>query len=300
MRKSFFLLVALGLVLGWAGSSTAHLDDIFFIIQFPDQAVPTIDGDHSDWEIAPTNPYTIGNDKIYDPSQRHELGRGELDASNCNIRHRVGWNDTFNKLYFATEVFDNFHKTNREDPGKFFKDDAWEVNVNYDHTFEEEQNQDFANGFAWKFAVPPIEGAYFFFRPGKLKGITWLVPGTEYTDFAYTFTGEEFGECTYYYELAITPFESMPLDEATSQEGAVIADLEEGEVIHVQIDVSDPDDDAPTGNTIKGFWSTEPGPYTGTPNTDFVLTELDPQMLANLEATSVETDTWGRIKSQFK
>ena len=298
MRRSAFLLVALGLVLGLAGRSAAHLEDIFFIVQFPDEAVPTIDGNHADWEIVPTNPYTIGNDKIYDPSQRHEAARGELDASNINIRHRVGWNDTFNKLYFATEVFDNFHKTNREDPGKFFKDDAWEVNVNADHTDQEAQNQDVANGFAWKFAVPPIENAFFFFRPGDLAGLTWQVPGTQYTDFAYTFTGEEFGEGTYFYELAVTPFLSMPLDEASSLDGLVVADLEEGETIHVQIDISDPDDDAPTGNVIKGFWSTEPGPYSGAGNTDFVLTEMDPQLLA-ATATAVKTDSWARIKAQF-
>ena len=295
MRKGILLLTAAGLVLGLVGMSAAHLPEgeIFFAVQFPDEAVPTIDGNLADWEIVPTNPYTMLNVKLYDSAQFQGVERGEIDATDMNIRHRFGWNDTFNKLYVATQVFDNIHNTDRADPGKFFHDDAWELEVNADATAKELHNQDFANNISYKFAVPPIESTSFFLRP--MAGLTWLVPGSEYITFGWSFDGEQLGESTYYYEIAITPIESMPLDEATSLDGMVELDLEEAEIVHISLNVGDVD----AGDDYFGFWGTSPGGCCSGDN-DFVLTEMDQALLDNLGSTAVETDTWGRIKSQFK
>ena len=287
-------VVVLSAILGLMGASFAHLPEgeLNFAVQFPDGVTPTIDGDLGDWDIVPTNPYTIRNDKLFDSAQFQEAERGEIDATDINITHRFGWNETDNKLYFATVVFDNVHNLDRADIGRFFHDDAWEVEVNPDHTPREEHNQDFANQFSYKFAVPPIENSFNFVRP--LAGLTWLVPGSEWLDFAFSFTGEEFGESTYFYEMSLTPFESMPLDEATALDGAIVWDLEEGDTIHLSINVGDVD----AGDDYRGFWGTSPAGCCQAEN-DFVLTEIDPALEANV-GTPVKSDTWGRIKSQFK
>ena len=283
MKKLFVFSVVIGLF----STSSAHQPEgeIFFVVQFPDAVVPTIDGESSDWDIVPGN-YAIGIDKLYDPSQFQEAERGGADVSDMNITHRVGWNDNLNKLYFVTTVFDNVHNTDRADPGPFYKDDALEVEVNMDHSAREDQNTEVANRIAYKFAVPPIEGAYAFSRP--IAGVTeWLFPGSEWLDFGWSFTGEEFGESTYTYELSLTPFESFPLDTETALDGAIVWDMEEGDLIHLALGVGDIDE----GDDYWGFWSTSPTAW----NTDFVLEEMDPAL-----ETGVESDTWARIKAQFE
>ena len=50
----------------------------------------------------------------------------------------------------------------------------------------------------------------------------------DFITFGWGYDGEQFGESTYYYELAITPIISMPNDESATPEQAVIFDLAEG------------------------------------------------------------------------
>ena len=289
MRKVTILLTVVGFVLGFVGISAAHQPpgETFFAVQFPDDAVPTIDGDLTDWEIVPTSPYTILTDKLYDSFQLKGLGRGGFDATNINIRHRVGWNENANMLYFAIEVFDNIHNTDRADASKFFHDDAIEIEVNpLMDTVE-----GLATNLSYKFAVPPFKDTFIFLRPLEPIGYTWMAPGSRWLDFGWSFTGDQFGESTYYYEVAIRPVETMPTDEAASEDGVVEFDLEEGETIHITTNVVDVDE----GDDRDVYWSMAGEPSCCQAVNDFVLMEMDPKI-----ETAVETNTWARIKSQFK
>jgi hypothetical protein len=282
MRK----LLALSAIVCFAGASFAHepADTEYLVYQFADGNTPDADGDLSDWDLVPDS-YTIGNDKIYGTiDQGAGTGVGLSDASDLNMTHRVGWNENANRLYFATTIFDNVHNTDRAG-GCFCVDDALEIEVNMDHSAHADENVDVANRIAYKYAVPPVDGAYAFSRP--IAGVTeWLYPGSEWLDFGWSFTGEEFGESTYYYEMSITPIESFPLDEATALEGVEVWDLEEGDLFHLALNVGDID----VEDTYHGFWSTSPTSWT----TDFVLDELiDTQ-------TAVEAGSWARIKAQYK
>jgi hypothetical protein len=278
-------VVVLAAVFGLVGTSIAHQPEgeLEFVVQFPDEAVPSVDGNDGDWGGVPSR-YLMGSDQLY--NSYTEEGRGQDDRSDMNITHMVGWNDNLNKLYFLTRVFDNVHNTDRADPGPFYKDDALEIEVDTQHKPQSEQNVDVADRIAYKFAVPPVSDAYYFTRP--VAGVAaWLAPGTEWVDFGWSFDGDEFGESTYTYELAITPIESFPKDEATAQDGVTVWDLEEGDVIHLSINVGDID----AGDDYHGFHSLSPTSW----NTDFALDEI-----ASDFATAVETDTWARIKAQFK
>jgi hypothetical protein len=127
MKKSIVICLAVILGLGTVSLVGAHapVGELFFAVQFPDNAVPTIDGDLSDWNIVPESPYVLRADKMFDPAQFQEAGRGELDLSDFNPMHILGWNDSMNKVYFANQVFDNIHNTDREDPARHWNDDNW-------------------------------------------------------------------------------------------------------------------------------------------------------------------------------
>jgi len=302
MKNLTKLGLATVLVLGVAGMAGAHspAGELYFAAQFPDSIVPTMDGDLSDWDIVPIDPYTILNDRLYSPvADIQPVGRGEIDVSDINIRHLLGWNENYNKLYFMSEVYDNVHNADRENPSAFWQDDAWEVEVNPDHTPTEEHNmaEEPVNNFSYKWAVPPVEGSYQYYRPQA--SLTWLLDGTEWVDFGWDFTGEKFGESTYYYELAITPILSMPNDDASALDGLVVFDLEENEIIHASVTVGDFDEACTECalESYQGFWTMSPeNCCTGT--NDVVLAEMEPSMAA-LAETAVEASSWGQIKAGF-
>ena len=290
------------LVLGVAGMAGAHAPagELYFAAQFPDSIVPTMDGDLSDWDIVPIDPYTILNDRLYSPvADIQPVGRGEIDVSDINIRHLMGWNDNNNKLYFMSQVYDNVHNADRENPSAFWQDDAWEVEVNPDHTPTEEHNmaEEPANNLSYQGAVPPVEGSYQYYRPQA--SLTWLLDGTEWVDFGWAFSGERFGESTYFYELAITPILSMPNDDASALDGLVVFDLEENEIIHASMTVGDFDEACTECalESYQGFWTMSPENCCTATN-DVVLAEVEPS-LAALAETAVEASSWGQIKAGF-
>ena len=88
--------------------------------------------------------------------------------------------------------------------------------------------------------MPPVEGAYQFYRP--VSALEWLVDGSEWVDFGWGYDGEQFGESTYYYELAITPIIALPNDASATPDQAVVFDLEEDEIIHTSVTVGDFDE----------------------------------------------------------
>ena len=300
MQKKSTLGITLVLILGLVAMAGAHNPpgELFFAVQFPDAVVPTMDGDLSDWDIVPIDPYTVRNDRLYSPvADIQPVGRGEIDASDSNIRHLFGWNDNLNKLYIMSEVFDNVHNADRENPGAFWQDDAWEVEVNLDHTPTEEHNLEGepANNFSYKWAVPPVEGSYQYYRPNA--GIAWFVDGSEWIDFGWGFDGEQFGEGTYYYELAITPIVSMPRGDDVEPDQVVVMDLEEDEIIHLSLTIGDFDEPCTECElaSYQGFWTLSPESCcTGT--NDFVLDIVNPAME---DITAVEATSWGQIKAAY-
>ena len=302
MRSLTKLGVAGVLVLSLAGSAFAHAPpgELFFAVQFPDNLVPTMDGNLTDWDIVPIDPYTIRSDRLYSPvADIQPVGRGELDASDIVIRHLIGWNDAGNKLYFMSEVFDDVHNADRENPSAFWQDDAWEIELNPDHTPTEEHNleEEPANNFSYKFAVPPVEGSYQYYRP--VRSLEWLVDCTEWIDFGWGFSGEQFGESTYFYELAVSPIVSLPNSDSATAADAVVFDLVENEIIHASVTVGDFDEPCTECvlTSYQGFWTMSPESCcTGT--NDLVLAELEPSLEA-LSGTAVEATTWGQIKAGF-
>ena len=302
MKKLTKLGLAAALITAMSSMAFGHAPpgELYFAVQFPDNLVPTMDGDLSDWDVVPIDPYTIRNDRLYSPvAEIQPVGRGEIDVSDINIRHIMGWNENANKLYVMSEVFDNIHNADRENPSAFWQDDAWEVEVNPDHTPTEEHNLEGepANNFSYKWAVPPVEGSYQYYRP--VSALEWLVDGSEWVNFGWGFSGEQFGESTYRYELAITPITSLPNDASATPDQAVVFDLGENEIIHTSITVGDFDEACTECvlESYQGFWTMSPEMCcTGT--NDVVLAEMEPS-LASAASTAVESGSWGQIKAAY-
>ena len=302
MKKLSKLGLAAALITAMSSMAFGHAPpgELYFAVQFPDNLVPTMDGDLSDWDVVPIDPYTIRNDRLYSPvAEIQPVGRGEIDVSDINIRHIMGWNDNANKLYVMSEVFDNIHNADRENPSAFWQDDAWEVEVNPDHTPTEEHNLEGepANNFSYKWAVPPVEGSYQYYRP--VSALEWLVDGSEWVSFGWGFSGEQFGESTYRYELAITPITSLPNAASATPDQAVVFDLGENEIIHTSITVGDFDEACTECvlESYQGFWTMSPEMCcTGT--NDVVLAEMEPS-LASAASTAVESVSWGQIKAAY-
>jgi len=297
--KKFAILGLAGIiVVALAAMAGAHKPEgeLFFVVQFPDNLAPTMDGDVSEWAVVPELPYTIANDRLYSPNKGiQDVGRGEMDPSDYNARYIVGWNNNLNKLYFMEEIFDDVHTTDREDAIRVWTDDDWEIYFNPDHSGPEDLNVDGEpiNSFAFSLAVPPIEGLYHYVEP--LADLAWYADGTDMIQYGWSFTGAQFGEGTYFYEVALTPLLSMPRDNPTLAASTVM-DMEEGDILHITM--INADIDAPKPASYNGFWSTSPGPGNE-PSQDFVLAEVDDSIDFSGVSTAVEDISWGLIKSGF-
>ena len=88
-----------------ASTSWAHLPvgEVFPAVQFPDDKVPTVDGNLADWESIP-DAYWINHEQLTETVR----GVGTAwDATDLALRAIVGWNPTTNKLYVMEDRFDD-------------------------------------------------------------------------------------------------------------------------------------------------------------------------------------------------
>jgi hypothetical protein len=313
MKRIAILFTAIALLLAIPNTVQAHWEAgaVWFIVQFPDDAVPTIDGNHGDWDIVPSS-YGIDNSVFNDARGLVPEGwsNADWDASDFNMLHRVGWNENNNMLYLATTAFDDEHNMDRS--SHWSEDDSWEVSITYNHDaivsveeggYGDVSDETIGINSRYNYSVPihPTLGDFFWMRPGDLTGTEWLWPGTEWLEFNYTWDGDEFGESTYYYEMGIQPIGAY----TRGQEGGYqpedieVWDLEEGEIAHISIVMIDNDGDFNNYRTpgCCGYWSTFDN-CCGSVN-DWVLAEMDPALVDNV-ATAVQEDSWGRIKNNFK
>ena len=161
----------------------AHLPEpaLYPVFQFPDQYIPQMDGDLSDWDIVPPGYFA-------DFTSHEELGRGigtAHDTTDLHIKRvAVGWNDTRNRLYFMAEVYDDVHRFHKENP-EFLDSyesrlrgagvhgaDIWEIVIDADHAGDDVINFDQNNPAVemrhrsaytqnYHLYIPPVNGYYW-------------------------------------------------------------------------------------------------------------------------------------------
>jgi hypothetical protein len=102
-------------------SSFLNPEKEYKVFQFPNNMMPRIDGDFSDWDIVPDS-YVIGLDQLMDT----KFGKGvNLDPKDYDIQVKVGWVKDLNRLYFYVEAYDDYWDFN----DKGLKQDIFEVVV---------------------------------------------------------------------------------------------------------------------------------------------------------------------------
>ena len=292
MRKVSILAVAGLVIIGLASMAAAHKPEgeKYFAFQFEDDAVPVIDGVFNDWVFVPEF-YKIRGDRIFSPNKDiRDSERGVYDPSEVNIVHMLGFNPNDEFVYIATEMFDDYHDIDREDPGSLWRDDDWEVRFDGTAVAEDEHNQEgeATNYIIYVHAVPPLEGVYERILPGEDR--EWMVDGGGNLEMGWTYTGEMLGgESTYYYEMKLRVISAL----GDTEENTEWNDLEEGEEVHFNITMADTD--APQPATYNGFWAVSPGP-SNNPEVDLVMDELDSDV-DQVPGTSVEGSSWGMIKA---
>ena len=106
---------------------------VYQMFHFPDDRLPVIDGDLTDWEI-------VGDAYAQDTYQliefNRDIGRG-YDLRDLDIRVRTGYHSGHNRIYVAVEYFDGFHNFDRvvtPGSGDLGNDDIFEIVVDTDRS----------------------------------------------------------------------------------------------------------------------------------------------------------------------
>jgi len=304
MRSLRVSLAAL-LIAGGATTLFAHEPpgEVFFAFQFPANAIPTFDGDLSDWDMIPADVFEISLENgLIQETVRGDAGS---DLSDFNAREMWAWNDETNRIFSMAEVVDEFLHNTREDPTKYNWDDDWHFVLDADHSggdmfngdwndlpIEESRELFFTTGRLWQIHVPPIDGFWAF---TYIEATDWMTTGRElpfpeFVEIGWSRTGATGGPGTYTYEMKMTPWERWDWDGPGE---STIVDLEVGAIFHA-------------GSLAKDYDATPSyqGSYDFPPvhnvwrnanlMADFELLPVDDSF-----PTAVKQDSWGRIKAHF-
>ena len=298
--------LALALIFAFASIGSAHEPpgEVYFAFQFPLHAVPTIDGDLSDWDMVDPEIFEISVEGGHIQETVRGTDSGEL--SDFNARSIWAWNEEMNRVFSFAFVVDDYLNNDRDDPTVFNWDDDWHFVLDADHSggdmfnndwgdLSEDERRDlyFVTGQLWQIHVPPIDG-YWAFK--YIEATDWETTGRElpfpeYAQVGWARTGETGGPGTYTYEIMMTPWETWSWD---GPEQSTIVDLEEGNIIHVGSLSKDYDLDSSYEGSydfpaVHNVWRN--GNLMG----DMELLEVDDSLFP----TAVENDSWGRIKSHY-
>ena len=307
MKKTMTLVfLVLGFVLFTFSVSSAHLrpDVNFAAVQVPigvagiQDYVP--DGDLSEWENIPSI-FWVTHDDLVETVRNI----GDPDASNLAVRVIVGWHpdtdqiimmeDRFDDAFFGTHdgyqetiefVIDTDHSAEPQffgvadiglDPDRY----SGALTQNYRYQLWNEPPADLWlwGGAPWA-AVPPYAGLGWSFD-GDLNG----------------------GSGNLSMEMYMTAFDDLPNPSTgPDSEEVLFHDLVEGEIIGVGFALQDADD--PESSRYNGYWTN--GGDTelyikGTSLVDYTLLGWNAGLWVEGAdtASSVESDSWGRIKSTF-
>ena len=278
MRVGMSFLCALVFCAGGAGVAVAHVPEgvLYPVFLFPDSLLPTMDGDLSDWEIVPDRYWTGTRDLM-------ETVRGlgtDFDEEDLAVRTVVGWSDTYNRLYFAVEAYDDIVNVEREGRRGVHGGDIWEIVVDADHS------GGIYNGFSstdtelenrWRSAH--AQNYHTFLPPESKERTMWLWGEAQwactppYGDLGWRHDGSPMGKGTVYQEMWLTPFDDLNW---VGIDSSRVHDLEEGEILGISWSFLDYDAD---DGKYDGFWNLSHMTrmdHTADLLPDFVLEPMEP------------------------
>lgn len=245
MRLSFYFVLAMICCCGaFKSYAIQSRDTIYPIFQFPQNKIPRIDGDFSDWNLVPEN-FAIGLDQMKESIN----GIGfNLDATDLDISVKVGWVKDLNRLYFYVEVFDDFWEFQQLD----IKQDIFELVIDADVS-----GGNFIKKWNTNKNRIPIEELHFrghgahaqnyhIFMPALNKdwsmvwGNTPWIKDFPYANAAYKHNLEQGKPGLFKMEFWITPFDYAAIEGINC---SAVSQLKENEIIAMSWSVLDYDDD---------------------------------------------------------
>lgn len=300
MRKSFLVVMAVGLLLGLTTGANAHIGGIVHNIfeVTPDilADIDFTDGTIQDWEDFIGEPnFTAGEDFFSDPT----VGDGaQYDPADLDFRIWLGWQGGgTNHFWFAIDAVDDVYINEYEggNLGQLWQHDAIELMIDGDHTggqyggisadFGTQEEIDLENNrTAQQFVA--IASAPDGRLTGYLgKGAEW-VNNPPLSEFGGNVVGD--GPTQWNIEFYVTPFDNLIWNDP---EGSTQSPLTAGKIIGVQISVPDFD----TGPTAYHAFHT----LSGQSQTFKYADRFVDGRLVGLGGTAVEASSWGRVKASF-
>jgi hypothetical protein len=239
-----FVLVVICYFVVFTTYGYQNKDTIYPIFQFPKHKIPRIDGDFSDWNLVPDN-YIIGLDQMKESI--NDIGFN-LDATDLDIKVKVGWVKDLNRLYFYVEIFDDFWEFKQLD----IKQDILELVVDADVS-----GGNFNKKWNANKEIIPVEELHFkghgahaqnyhIFIPAKNKdwamvwGNTPWIKNFPYANAAYTHNLKQGKAGLLKMEFWITPFDYAAIE---GIHRSAVSTLKENEIIAMSWSVLDYDDD---------------------------------------------------------
>ena len=305
MRSLGIFLLSICLMVSVSTSLSAHNGKLYHAVGIPDDRIPVIDGDLSDWGWVPER-YIIRTEQMEDALGGEMPGPDDLD---CRII--VGWNGKTNLLYIAVSVKDDIHNADSSEPLEQYKDDGIEIYIDANHNGSQRddwwgiESQDFG------FSVPREEGEFVQWCKCYNPVNYWPVE-KPYCHHAYRMDGPNVD-----YEVALALWDRLYGDDEGPQ-ASIRHQLASEQIIGMDILVNDVDEDPEirdcqltTGVEIIGPYKTIPKQFAEysrlaariSPNINLawgIAGCLSDFIVDKPAETTVEEISWGLLKQMFK
>jgi hypothetical protein len=220
------------------------------VFQFPDDRIPKMDGDPSDWAGVPRS-FTIDGSHLEDTV----MGKGKnMDPKDLAVEVTVGWSPKTNRLYFLYKMHDDFHSFKREKGDRW--GDIFEVVLDADHSggryhsFEDvdketEERLKSTTCQNYHIFTPPAPGRPWAWVWGSQQ---WLLE-KPWAEAAYKFDFKHGEPGVLYLEFYITPFNYAS---HLGPEFSALHKLVEGQTVGLSWSVLDYDEN---DQRYEGFWN---------------------------------------------
>ncbi len=274
--------------------STARDGMRFKVFQFPQDQIPRIDGDKSDWDMVPSS-YTYDTSWLKDTEDGHG---SDMDPKDLDVKVTVGWVKGLNTIFILYEAYDDFWDFERFNPQGYLGD-IFEVVLDGnlsggpfiynplipearkwgDHPAHIQNHLTFSGYHAQNYHIftPPTRNANVLVWGSQ----PWIAE-FPHANFAFSYDFEHGESGNLIMECWLTPFDHAPF---SGPEHAQISQLEEGKFIGISWSILDFD-----GGERDGH-------YNLSHDTRMVM---DASYLCAFELMPLELDLLPALKAEFE
>jgi hypothetical protein len=300
------IALALFFTLGVASGAFAHNGIFDFIPTVPDPNLMTIDGNDDDWGWIEAD-FIVTPDEIYDSHGQHKGGGADPAPEDFSVMIMYAWSPPpDNSIYLFSRGFDDTLRAGESEVKRnWWNDDTLQFDMDMDHTggpMSWVSTEETRNGY--RINMHPL----FDEQLGGTISIDYQEPGFEdwgaLPPYAYTATTVLPKDATHMsanieftYEMRVA--NPMVTYDILGPDVSTPHIFEADQVIHLKTTWHDGDAEA---NGQQSIWTRDPDEWSAA-NGDFMY---DYQVIATVDLddypdvdTSVESATWGRIKSHI-